>query len=490
MIAGDSYAFDGKYRSALVVVTALVLGNQALVQAYLLQMTPEAPLINVAGRQRMLSQRLAKAALVLERGGEGADAANEEIRQVLDLWTTSHERLARGEAGVAGSGHNSVAVREGLADLEPHYEAIRDAARRLLEAGASGPLGDREAVATVLGHEAEYLRRMDQVVGHYESEAGARGRTFRRVGWALTGLTVAALVASGLFLFRPAAGLIRRQIAELALAREDLEARVRERTHELEVARQRHRSLLEQFSHVGRITAAGEMASSLAHELNQPLGAIANYVEGCLIALDAPEPALEDVRDTLRRVRATTLRTGRIIDRVRRFVTRQGPNHEPFDANQAVRDAVEILDDEARRRRAAVVLELASGLPCPWGDPVQIQQVLVNLVRNSLDALEQSQTPSPEVVIWTRGASDEGVEVGVSDNGEGIPAGRLGQIFDAYFSTRAGGMGMGLAISRTIVEAHQGRLSVESDPGVRTTFRFHLPPAPREHERADCLHRG
>jgi signal transduction histidine kinase len=232
------------------------------------------------------------------------------------------------------------------------------------------------------------------------------------------------------------------------------------------------------------------MASSLAHELNQPLGAIANYAEGCLIALDAPEPALDDVRDALRRIRDTTLRAGRILDRVRRFVTRQGPSREPFDANQAVRDAVEILGDEAARRGAAVTLDLAPELPSLSGDPVQIQQVLVNLVRNSLEALAQSQAPNPEVVIWTRPAADGGVELGVSDNGEGIPPEHIARIFDAYFSTRAGGMGMGLAISRTIVEAHQGRFFVASEPGIRTTFRFQLPPAHQDHERADGLHRG
>jgi signal transduction histidine kinase len=367
---------------------------------------------------------------------------------------------------------------------------MRGAALRLLDAGGLDPRAAREASDAILAHEAQYLRRMDQVVGIYEREAESRLRTFRLLGWTLTALTVAALGAIGLFLFRPAAALIRRQIAELATAREDLEARVRERTGELEQARERHRTLLEQFSHVGRTSAAGEMASSLAHELNQPLGAIANYAEGCLIALDAPQPALDDVRDALRRIRDTTLRAGRIIDRVRRFVTRQGPSLELFDPNQAVRDAVEILGDQARHRGVAIVLDPAPGLPSLWGDPVQVQQVVVNLVRNSLDALDPAQTPQPQVVIWTRPAPEGGVELGVSDNGEGIPPERLGQVFDAYFSTRAGGMGMGLAISRTIVEAHHGRLSVESEPGVRTTFRFRLPASSPDHERTDGLHRG
>jgi C4-dicarboxylate-specific signal transduction histidine kinase len=385
-----------------------------------------------------------------------------------------------------------VAVREGLAALQPDFAAMRDAARRILdsrEGVRTSTSSEGPALLTILDHESTYLQKMDGVVGLYEAEAQGRLAAFRRLGWVLTGMILASLAAIGRFILGPASGLIRRQVAELGRARDELEDRVRERTLELESARERHRALLEQFGHAGRVSAAGEMASSLAHELNQPLGAIANYAEGCLIHLEAPAPALEEVRDALLRIRETTLRAGRVIDRVRRFVTRQWPSHEAFDANQAVRDAVEILGDEARRRRAVVSTTLAPGLPYVWGDAIQIQQVLVNLVRNSLDACEQSQTSLREVVIWTLAASDGGVELGVSDNGEGIPPERLPQVFDAYFSTRAGGMGMGLAISRTIVEAHQGRLSVESEPGVHTAFRFRLPSASADHERANGLHR-
>jgi len=487
---------ERKYRTALAIVMVLVLGDQVLVQPYLVRLTIDAPLINVAGRQRMLSQRLAKAALVFEREGEAgerAKAALEEMKQVLGLWSASHEQRLQRDAEAVRTGRNSQAVREGLAALEPHFVAMRDAAQQMIDAGA-GARPDvaraRESLTLILDHEAEYLRWMDRVVGLYEREARGRIETFRQIGWALASLTLAALVAIGLFIFRPTARLIRGQVAELGRARDELEARVRERTGELEAAQERHRTLLEQYSHVGRTSAVGEMASALAHELNQPLGAIANYAEGCLIALDAPEPALGEIRDALQRLRAATMRAGRIIEQVRRFVTRHGPSQESFEANRVVNDAMEILGVEAHRRRVGVQLEMASGLPSLWGDPVQIQQVLVNLVQNALESLAQSQTQSPSLVIWTRPDGQDHVELGVRDNGEGIPPDRLPRIFDAYFSTRAGGMGMGLAISRTIVEAHQGRFFVESEPGVQTTFRFQLPAARPDHERADGLHRG
>jgi two-component system sensor kinase FixL len=135
----------------------------------------------------------------------------------------------------------------------------------------------------------------------------------------------------------------------------------------------------------------------------------------------------------------------------------------------------EFFRDEVRRRGMTLALDLARDLPSSWGDSVQIQQVLVNLLRNALDALAASQRHDGTVVIATMSDANGDVEFRVTDNGEGISGDRLDRVFDAYFSTRDEGMGMGLAISRTIVEAHHGRIHVESELGVRTTFRFTLP---------------
>jgi len=484
---------DRRYWIALSVVAALVLGNELLIQPFMIQLATDAPLINTAGRQRMLSQRLTKAALAFDLGRGGrAKAYIEEMRQVLDLWSASHEQLLRGDIRVRRSSQISKDVRDGLEGLEPYFLKMEAAAVRVIQAG-EGKWPDvntvREELAVILDNEAEYLRWMDQVVGLYEREARGRVDSLRWISWAVTGLTLATLAAIGWFILRPAAGLIRHQVSELRQARDELEARVRERTGELEAATERHRTLLEQFSHVGRTSTIGEMASALAHELNQPLGAIANYAEGCLIALKSPEPAMEEVKAALERLLAATMRSGRIIDQVRRFVTRHSPTSESFDPNLVVNQVVEILCVDADQLGVTISLDLAPGLPCLSGDPVQIQQVLVNLVRNSLDSLAQSQAVEPKVLIWTQLVARGSVEFGVSDNGEGIPADRLGRIFDAYFSTRADGMGMGLAISRTIVEAHLGRFAVESDPGVRTTFRFVLPAAQGDHARPDRLHR-
>ena len=486
-------SIDRRYWISLTLVAVLVLFNQALLQPPLVRLTTDVPVINIAGRQRMLSQRLAKAALAFERErGESGSRHLDELDQVLKIWTERHEQLRQGAIGAPSNERNSVMTQAALDGLQPYFERMRDAARRLLNHERGGTM-DRGELEVILANEAEYLRRMEGVVGLYESEARDRINRLRGIGWGVTALILGSLAGIGRFILLPAAVLIRRQFSELREARDDLESRIRERTGELEAANERHRVLVEQFSHVARTTTTGEMASGLAHELNQPLGAIANYAEGCLIALKAPQPALDEIRSALERLLAATMRTGRIIEQIRRFVTRHAPSREPFKADRIVNEVIEILESESKHRGIVVLRDLAPGLPCLMGDPVQVQQVLVNLCRNAFEALSHSQTSKPTLVIQTRHASDGSVEFSVSDNGEGISPDQIDKIFDAYFSTRAGGMGMGLAISRTIVEAHQGRFSVESLPGVRTTFRFSLPADPADNSldhdaESDGLH--
>jgi two-component system sensor kinase FixL len=483
-----------RYIQALALVALLVLVNQILVQPPLLRLTTDAPVINIAGRQRMLSQRLTKASLAMVRVDD-QDARvrhRSELEYVLTLWSTSHDGLIRGNRALSLPGRNSDQVRAAFADLEPYYERMHAAAARLVREQTGRPAdtdSENRDLAIILQAEPEFLDRMDHIVGLYEHEASARVDRLRWTGWLLAALILLALALIARYILGPAEQVIRRQLLELRAARIELEERVRERTRELEQANQhlareaagrslaeeRHRALVEQFSHVSRTNTIGEMASGLAHEINQPLGAIANYTEGCLVELDSPHPALDEVRAALEKVLAITLRAGQIIQRIRRFVTRHAPSLERFEPNRVAEEVAALLRDEATRRGIGVVLDLAPDLPELWGDPVQIQQVLVNLMSNAFEALAASQSSDPVVVMKTRRGPSRDVEFSVIDNGEGIPEESLAQVFDAYFSTRAEGMGMGLAISRTIVEFHHGRISVDSEPGIRTTFRFTLP---------------
>lgn len=505
-----------RYRAAFVAVAFLVLLNSLVIQPSLLRLTSDAQVINIAGRQRMLSQRLAKTALALERARDPADRARlrGELEQVLGLWSSTHDALRRGASPSSlpihnnnddditdntkrdthrNNNDNNNTIRSAFDGLEPYFRPMNEAGVRLLR-GRDDLAGDD--LSTILDNEPEYLSRMDRIVGLFEREARAKIDRLVWTGWGVTGLILVVMAGIGGFILEPAARLIRRQFGELRHARDVLEARVLERTHELEresreraMAEERHRAVLEQFGHVARTSTIGEMATGLAHELNQPLGAIANYTEGCLVALESTGPETIPVREALRKILATTLRAGQIVSRIRRFVTRHDPIRESVDPNRLVTDVEDFVRDESRRQGVTLQTQLASDLPWVWADPVQIQQVLVNLVRNATDASLATKVQVPTVVMWTRLAPSGVPEFGVTDNGEGIPDDRFARIFDAYFSTRDQGMGMGLAISRTIVDAHGGRIDVESEPGVRTTFRFTLRPAGVDDAGTDGLRR-
>jgi two-component system sensor kinase FixL len=464
-----------RYLGALAAVVLLLAGEQVLVLPDLSRLAVDAPVINIAGRQRMLSQRLAKAALLADRASRAEDhqRAVAELEDTVRTWSATHEELRRRGLPGGRPGRNSAAVREAFTRLQPAFDRMRDAADRIVRSSVP----ERPALAAILESEGDYLARMDRIVGLYEQEMRVRVATLVATGWFVTVLIAAALVGIGLFVLWPAARLIGRQLLALGQAREVLEERVRARTLELEEASRRHREVLELFSHAARTNTLGEMASGLAHELNQPLGAVANYAEGCLVALTAPEPDLAGVRQALERILATTLRAGEVLKRIRGFVKRHGPEQVRFEPNRVVEEAVALLGDDVRRRAIGLKVDLAPHLPWVEGDPVQIQQVLVNLVRNALEAVTTPKPLEPTVVVQTRADPSGGVRFLVTDCGEGIPAEHLGRIFDAYFSTRAEGMGMGLAICRTIVEAHGGVLSVSSKPGVETTFQFTLPAA-------------
>lgn len=487
-IRGDDPArlLNRRYLASFALVALLLLANGMLVQPQILALAVDPPMINRAGRQRMLGQRLAKAALAVARPGRRAerDRYLAELEEARSALADAHGFLRRGLGDRSGP---SGAIRARLDALEPPFLRLQGAAGRLVS--ASEPHDIQVAVDAILADEAAYLRQMESVVGLYEARARERVDRLLWTGRALSGLALVALGGVGWLVLRPATGIILRQISDLEHANDALEDKVSERTAELEranrhleieaerrsVAEARHRSVLEVAGQAARVNTLGEMASSLAHELNQPLGAIANYAEGCLVELDRPAPDVSEVRAALGKVLANALRAGEVIKRVRRFVTRGELGREPIEPRRLLDEVADLLRDEADRRRIALRVEAAPDLPWVWGDPVQIQQVLINLVRNAYDAIDASETSRRAVVMSATPVGIGRVEFRVEDDGEGIPEGRLARVFEPYFSTRAEGMGLGLAISRTIVETHEGILAVESEPGVGTTFRFTIP---------------
>jgi two-component system, LuxR family, sensor kinase FixL len=241
------------------------------------------------------------------------------------------------------------------------------------------------------------------------------------------------------------------------------------RQAELEMGRLRR-----ELAHMGRVTMLGELTASLAHELNQPLTAIVNNAAAGERFLASPEPPLQEVGEILADVAADAQRAGEVIRRLRSLLKKDTTHFLPLDLNEVLREVVALTQTDALIRHQPIELSLAPALPPVRGDRVQLQQVLLNLVLNGMEAMEAQAPAARQLRIQTLPAGP-GVRVGVQDRGPGLPPDKLETVFEAFFSTKASGMGMGLAISRSIVEAHGGRIWAENNPAGGATFWFSLP---------------
>jgi two-component system sensor kinase FixL len=235
----------------------------------------------------------------------------------------------------------------------------------------------------------------------------------------------------------------------------------------------RLQELQSELVHISRLTALGEMASALAHELNQPLSAIANYMKGSRRLLEgkSDEQSLM-VREAVDKAAEQSLRAGQIIRRLRDFVSRGESERRVENIKKLVEEASALALVGAKDSGVRVRFKLDPDLEWVLADKVQIQQVMLNLMRNAIDAMEQSDRR--ELTISTEPGQDDTIVVSVTDTGPGIAPEIASQLFQPFVTTKAQGMGVGLSISRTIVEAHGGQISAESNPGGGTIFHFTL----------------
>jgi len=285
--------------------------------------------------------------------------------------------------------------------------------------------------------------------------------------------------------------LTDHQQAEAALreARDALEQRVRERTAELEHAnaelkqqvadRQRAEARAVQrqaeLAHVARLYLMGEMATGIAHELNQPLGAIRTYAGAALGLLE--RSGGDDLHEPLEQIQLQAVRAAEIIRRLRDFVSKREPVTASADINALVQDVVSFMDAPGVRLGATITVDAGAGLPLVLVDLVQIEQVLVNLLHNAMEAMAEAGCTRREIVVRTSVHDARSVRIEVEDSGPGMLPGELQGAFDAFVTSKKSGMGMGLAISRTIIESHGGRLWADSVPGAGARFMFTLPTA-------------
>lgn len=233
---------------------------------------------------------------------------------------------------------------------------------------------------------------------------------------------------------------------------------------------------LEELAHVTRRGLMGEMASGIAHEVNQPLTAVASYTQACLNFIDAETIDLQKLSDILRKANQQAIKAGQIIHRMREFVKTRTMQRANVDINNLIIDSMAMCAADLKYSNINHRLELANNLPVVYIDDVQIEQVLLNLIRNSIDALKNLPEKAPrQLCIQTHLDPAKFVEVRVKDNGPGISQTEREKILTPFYSTKSSGMGMGLSISRSLVEAHDGALRFNSIPGKGATFYFTLP---------------
>jgi PAS domain S-box-containing protein len=231
------------------------------------------------------------------------------------------------------------------------------------------------------------------------------------------------------------------------------------------------------FAHVNRVTAMGELTASLAHEVNQPIAAALTDANTCLRWLTRDQPDLEEAREAASRMAKDASRAAEIVSRIRVLFKKGTPQRELVDINQIIREMVALMRGEATRHSTSVRTELAADLPQFVGDRVQLQQVLMNLMINGLDAMKDGDG-TRELAIKSQRVDDDQLQVSVSDTGVGLPHQHADQIFNAFFTTKVHGTGMGLRISRTIVESHGGRLWGSDNSPRGASFYLTLPIKP------------
>jgi C4-dicarboxylate-specific signal transduction histidine kinase len=259
----------------------------------------------------------------------------------------------------------------------------------------------------------------------------------------------------------------------LSLARDISDRKLTEETlrgqeHALQMART-------ELARVSRLTTLGELTTSIAHEVSQPLGAMVASAGACARWLAADPPAMAEARSALDNIVADGKRAREVIARIRALTKRQVPRKEMLDINHKIAEVLKLTEHELLDHDVVLRTDLAGTLPRVAGDRVQVQQVLLNLILNAIEAMSAVDGRARELTIVSRHDGSNGVQVEVRDSGIGLDPQRAGQVFEAFYTTKIEGLGMGLSISRSIIEAHGGRLWAGANEPHGAVFAFSLP---------------
>jgi signal transduction histidine kinase len=243
-------------------------------------------------------------------------------------------------------------------------------------------------------------------------------------------------------------------------------------SRQVEEERERLRRTQAELAHMNRVSTLGELTASLAHEIKQPIGAAVTNAEVCVRLLDRSQPDIAEAREAALEMAKDVRRAADIIDRVRSLFQKSSSGLEAVDVNEVIEEMVVMLQNEANRHSVTIHTDLAGGLPHAMADRVQLQQVLMNLMLNGIEAMQDA---SGELSVKSQLADDGQLLISVADTGVGLPAENVDKIFDAFFTTKPQGTGLGLAITRSIVKSHGGRIWASANSGRGATFSFTLP---------------
>jgi signal transduction histidine kinase len=256
--------------------------------------------------------------------------------------------------------------------------------------------------------------------------------------------------------------------------RERVEAALREQLTERKRTEEALREAQAELAHVTRVMTMGELTALIAHEINQPLAAVVTNANACLRWLMGPIPNLDEAREALARITRDGNRASDVIGRIRALVKKSGTEKARLDLNEAIQEVVGLVQSEIQKSGVTLQMELADDLPQILGNRVQLQQVILNLVMNGIEAMDTVTDRPREILIRSCEHESDQLLIAVQDSGVGIDSQNLGKIFDAFYTTKPQGMGMGLAISRSIVENHGGRLWAVPNDSPGATFQFTL----------------
>jgi C4-dicarboxylate-specific signal transduction histidine kinase len=359
---------------------------------------------------------------------------------------------------------NDPRLREMIHEVErklTEFEKITDQRRAARESAISGTDIDQRYDAVfgeLISVASDVERELHQVI-RQEIQSVRRAQIFVIAGGVILSVLVGILFA--------------RYIREREHAERILVLKVQ--------AEKEAREHLGRLAHVVRLGTMSELAAEIAHEINQPLAAISASAAACRRLVDAARERSAEFRSALELIDSESNRASDVLRRLRTFIGRRDGCFDTVDVNELVQGVVKLAGFDPQMRRAAVRLELADDLPTAEVDSVQIQQVLLNLLRNGLEAMDDSDVERESVVVRTRVDDGRAIEVSVVDRGAGLPTEAAGDPFQAFFTTKESGMGIGLSISKSIISAHGGRIWCRRDDEAgRTTFAFTLPTVEME----------